>query len=192
MPKGAGARIVAIPRASFEVRGRLVVLHPFTPLDLPWRLAYLEDQRVQDNMDSGLAAGEKADMTALHSWYSRLRDDPRALLLGVVALGTARYVGDLTILRHTSNDGNAEGNLVMFFGDSHLWNRGLEEDALRACCKYAFSSLDLERLRTSICPAAVWLGPILARAGFQPESGPTREETSQGRFWVAYRTEPGH
>jgi RimJ/RimL family protein N-acetyltransferase len=154
------------------ITGTAVDLRPVTESDVDDAyVAWLNDPAVNQYLETRFVTHSADDIRQYVRDQARAAD---AVFLAIVRRSDGRHIGNLrigAIDRH-----HRSATIALVIGDRTAWGRGLGSDAITTATRYAFTSLDLDKL-TARCYATN-LGSIRAfeKAGWQ------REGVQRGQF----------
>jgi len=170
-------------RVKPELRGRRVLLRPFTAADVEAMGPVLADPEVLrltgSTHSSALRPPPVLDGPT-REWYETRADQDDRLDLAVVDLATDRCVGEVVL--NQWDPGNRCCNFRTLLGPEGR-DRGLGSEALRLLLGYAFTALDLHRVELGVYAFNPRAQHVYERAGFVVE-GRRRDALLLDGVWV--------
>ena len=160
-----------------KIRGRLVVLRAREPGDIDRAMAWINDYEVARFLiiryPQSRAAEEDWLRGSMHAGFHGL---PLAIdtLDGV-------HIGNID-LRDIQPE-NRTGEIGVMIGDKRYWGRGYGSDAVRALTRFAFQTMNLQRVHLRTYEYNERGRAAFTKAGFREEGRLRRHIYMEGRYW---------
>lgn len=156
--------------------GSTIYLRPLERADCPQMAAWLNDPDVRRTL---LARGPLT-LADEEAFLSRLAQSQTDIVLGIVVQQADRFIG-MTAL-HQIDGRNRHALFGITVGDKSAWGQGYGTEATRIMVRYAFDTLNLNR----VCLYVYDFNPrairVYEKAGFRVEGRLRQDVFREGRY----------
>jgi RimJ/RimL family protein N-acetyltransferase len=141
-----GEKMSSLKGGAVFLRGRKVILRPMnkaTDLELAWK--YVNDPEVR----RFLKTDRPFTLEAEAKWFDSLADRSSTnIVLAIVDIETGKYIGSMGIHKINWKDRTATTGALI--GDKSYWGKGYGTDAKMILLDYAFNTLGLRKILSSV------------------------------------------
>ena len=123
--------------------GKKVNLRPFSKTDIPLITKWINDPEVREFIAQTFPKTEKDE----EDWFNKLGSDQKNVVLGIETKNSI-LIGIMGIHRINWIDRTAITGAVI--GEKEYWNKGYGTDAKMILLEYAFNTLNLRRISSSV------------------------------------------
>jgi len=126
------------------LKGKKTILRPLrkaTDFEPCWR--WVNDPEVNQYLLIYFPLTEKKEK----EWFDKLANDPNEIVLGIETL-EGKLIGTMGLHRLNSKDQTAATGALI--GEKEYWSKGYGTDAKMALLNYAFNTLNLRKINSSV------------------------------------------
>lgn len=126
------------------LRGKKTILRPLRKAtDFELCLRWINDPEVNQYLLSYFPVTEKKEK----EWFNRLANNPTEIVLGIETLA-GKLIGNMALVHINAKDRTAlTGALI---GEKEYWGKGYGTDAKMTLLNYAFNTLNLRKINSSV------------------------------------------
>ncbi|MBI3287459.1 MAG: GNAT family N-acetyltransferase [Chloroflexi bacterium] len=175
----AGESSAPVPagQVATSLVGESTRLRPLRSSEIPILLSWMRDPQVGYYLGR-LPFPIPWDVEA--RWLEESLADPRVQLFAIETR-EGRLIGNIGL--HHLDPAAAQGELSIVIGEVDHWDRGYGSDAIRSLLRYAFESLNLERVHLRVYEFNQRAVRCYEKCGFQREGTTRAALYRDGRFY---------
>jgi len=159
--------------------GEQTYLRPIERGDAPLFVAWLNDPEVTQFLKVHLPF----NLLYEESFIDKLYQDPDNVVLGIVEKVTDRLIGSTGLQRIDRR--NRHANFGIVIGAKEVWGKGHGTEATRLMVRYAFATLNLNRVWLHVYAFNERGIRTYEQVGFKREGVLRQEVFRDGRYWDA-------
>jgi len=167
------------PRSSVVfLQGRRVILRPLRKsTDLETCLRWINDPEVNQFLAAYLPVSETQEA----EWFDNLAKRPNDIVFGIELRENGRFIGVMGLHRINWKDRVATTGAII--GEKDCWGKGYGTDAKMILLDYAFNTLNLRKVCSSVIAFNRRSLRYSLHCGYRREGRLRRQMFRRGRYW---------
>lgn len=157
--------------------GDTVYLRPLEHADARRVAPWLNDPEVRRT----LAVHRPINLQSEEEFIARISKSEHDLVLGIGLKGDNRLVGVTGL--HDMDFTNRHASFGIALGDASVWNQGYGSEVTKLMVRYAFDTLNMNRIWLRVFEYNAAGIKTYAKVGFQREGVLRQEVYREGRYW---------
>ncbi|MGH8005132.1 MAG: GNAT family N-acetyltransferase, partial [Limisphaerales bacterium] len=126
------------------LKGKKSVLRPLRKAtDFEFCLRWINDPKVNQYLLVFFPVTEKKE----EEWFDNLANNPNEIVLGIETLD-GKLIGDMALVHINAKDRTASTGALI--GEKEYWGKGYGTDAKMTLLDYAFNTLNLRKINSSV------------------------------------------
>jgi len=159
------------------IRGRRLYLRPVLKSDIKHLLRWINDEEVTQY----LLVHEPLMEADENAWFDDLPKRKGKDYIFSIVLNSGRIIGTMGIHKISWRDRTATTGALI--GDKACWGKGYGTEAKMLVLRYAFQTLNLRKIRSSVVSFNMRSYAYLLKCGYVVEGQRRREFYRNGRYW---------
>lgn len=155
--------------------GKKVVLRPLLESDLPNCLRWINDPEVRQFLKSVFPMNDEAEL----EWHRNRHKRKDDILLAIIVDG--KHIGNMGLHRINWKDRRATTGALI--GEKDYWGRGYGTDAKMALLHYAFNTLNLNKVCSSVIAFNERSLHYSLKCGYKVEGTLRKHIFRNGDYW---------
>ncbi len=160
--------------------GSKIYLRPLDLADAPTLTTWLNDPEVTRY----LLMHRPLMLLAEEAFLRKMSEDESNIVLGIVVREPEQFIG-VTGLNHLDTR-NRHVQFGIFVGEKSAWGKGYGTEATRMMIRYAFDTLNLNRVSLHVHEYNERAVRAYQKAGFRMEGRLRQETFREGRYWDTF------
>ncbi len=165
----------AVPRIVFRM-GRRIYLRPVLMEDIPLITVWINDQDVTQFLMASIPLTPEAEET----WRKNLQAKEDQVIFAIVLKKTDEIIGIMGL--HHINHKHGTATTGSFIGRKDLWSKGYGTEAKMIVLEYAFNTLNLRKISSSVADFNPRSKRCLEKCGYKVEGTQKAEYFRNGRY----------
>lgn len=151
------------------LEGEKVFFRPIEESDIPAMTVWVNDPQVRKYLTTYLPTSS----TSEKKWVESITDSSKNIAFAVCDKGTGKHIGNTGL--HNINWRNGSAVFGFMIGNKDFWNSGYGTEILSLMLKYAFNTLGLRKIRSSVLASNIASIRVHKKCGFK-EAGVLKDE----------------
>ena len=158
------------------LKGKKVILRPLSESDAPALTRWINDPEVRQFLKNYTPQTESAEREWVESLKKKSDTD---IVLGIEVRG--KLIGVMGIHKINRKDGLATTGALI--GEKRYWGKGYGTDAKMAVLNYAFNTLNLRKIMSSVFAFNKRSLAYSLHCGYRIEGRLKRQRFANGKYW---------
>lgn len=148
-----------------KLKGERLYLREITIEDAtPTYLSWLQDTEVSKYLD---CRHNKQSIESIKEFIKEAKENKGIILLAIITRKDNKHIGNVKIGLIDVNNHNADIGIIV--GNKNYWNKGYGAEAVKLVIDYAFSTMKIHKLVSSIASINISSIKIFKKVGFKLE-----------------------
>jgi len=157
------------------MQSKRVKLRPLLKEDVPSLLRWINDSEIQQYLSVYLPIMEAEE----DEWFANLHKQHNNIVFGIVVDG--KLIGNMGL--HGINHRNGTATTGALIGYREYWGKGYGSEAKMLLLNYAFNTLNLRKVRSSVIAFNKRSYKYSRKCGYIDQGRLTEEHYAFGKYW---------